>query len=356
TDMIRALSHEDYPALADLVGAVEVEAPTPTPGGLAHWIETMPRRGRFRGWVAEEHGRVVAAAWGYLEWSVSAEGAASLWTGVRPEARRRGIGSALFAAAEEHLLTSGARKLSAFALEHSDGERFLRARGFRRTRTSLVQRLDPSTADVSALAALEEAKRGEGFALVPLGAVADRPRELHALYAAASEAIPADDPEDDIRFDEFVSHLLGDPELTSEGSYVVLADGRPAALAFLLVNREAAAALNEMTGTLPDFRGRGLARLAKLATVRWARAQGIRELVTENDYENEAMRALNRSLGYRVTHVRAWLSRSADGEAGREASLTAAGAPRLGYARGTSQVERAYAHARPSAAKIADPA
>ncbi|MBD0317321.1 MAG: GNAT family N-acetyltransferase [Thermoleophilia bacterium] len=318
--MIRALSPVDYRALANLVGAVEVEEPTPTATGFAHWIETMPPRGRFRGWVAEEDGRLVGAAWGYLEWSVSAEGAASLWTGVLPEARRRGIGSTLFAAAEEHVLGSGARKLSAFALERSNGERFLRGRGFRRARTSLVQRLDPSTADVSALAPLEEAKRGEGFALVPLGAVADRTRELHALYVAASADMPADDPEDDIRFDEFVSHLLGDPELTPEGSYVVLADGRPAALAFLLVNREAAAALNEMTGTLPDFRGRGLARLAKLATVRWARAQGIRELVTENDYENEAMRALNKSLGYRVTHVRAWLSRSAEAEAGADAS------------------------------------
>jgi GNAT superfamily N-acetyltransferase len=314
--VIRLLAREDYAAVAKLVGVVEVEAPAPTPAGLAHWIESTPPRGRFRGWVAEEDGRIVGASWGYLDWSVSAGGGSVVWVGVLPEARRRGIGSALIGAAEEHALASGARKLDSKALERSEGELFLRTRGYRRARSTLVQRLDPSTADLKALGGLEEARRAEGFDLVPLGAVADRLDELHAVYAAASVDIPADNPEDDLRLDEFESHVLGDPELTPDGSYVVLAEGRPAALAFLLVNREAAAAYNEMTGTLPQFRGRGLARLAKLATVRWARAQGIRELVTENDYENAAMRGLNKSLGYRVSHVRAWLSRPADADAG----------------------------------------
>jgi RimJ/RimL family protein N-acetyltransferase len=54
-----------------------------------------------------------------------------------------------------------------------------------------------------------------------------------------------------------------------------------------------------MTGTLPQYRRRGLARLAKLGTIRWAAAGGADWILTGNDEENPAMRALNESLGYR---------------------------------------------------------
>jgi len=67
---------------------------------------------------------------------------------------------------------------------------------------------------------------------------------------------------------------------------------------------------SEMTGTLPGFRGRGLARLAKLRVLRGARDLGLTELVTENDAENEPILAVNRRLGYRVTHTRLSLVRA----------------------------------------------
>jgi RimJ/RimL family protein N-acetyltransferase len=52
------------------------------------------------------------------------------------------------------------------------------------------------------------------------------------------------------------------------------------------------------TGTLRAYRGRGLARAAKLATTQWAAANGVRQIVTDNDETNAAMLAINRSLGY----------------------------------------------------------
>ena len=52
-----------------------------------------------------------------------------------------------------------------------------------------------------------------------------------------------------------------------------------------------------MTGTLPEFRRRGLARLAKLATIRWAAENGVEWMLTANAEANTGMRALNESLG-----------------------------------------------------------
>ena len=53
------------------------------------------------------------------------------------------------------------------------------------------------------------------------------------------------------------------------------------------------------TGTLPQFRGRGLALAAKIATMRWAAVNGITEIVANNDDTNAGMLAVNRRLGYR---------------------------------------------------------
>jgi RimJ/RimL family protein N-acetyltransferase len=56
---------------------------------------------------------------------------------------------------------------------------------------------------------------------------------------------------------------------------------------------------NEYTGTLPSHRGRGLARSVKLASLRWAAAQGLTAVWTTNDETNAPMLAINDRLGYR---------------------------------------------------------
>jgi GNAT superfamily N-acetyltransferase len=287
------------------------EEEPPTAAGVRNWYETEPERAHFRAWVAEEDGQLVGFATAAFHWSMSTPGVAWHWTGVRPEARGRGIGSELFARAEEHLGKHGVRKLETFALEGSEGERFAARRGYRRTRTEFIQRLDLRTVDLAAIDALAEEKAREGFRLAPLEDVKNRIRDVHAIYAAASADIPADDPEDDVPFDDWERQDLGDPELTWEGSQLVLAGERPVALAFLLVNAEAGVAVNEMTGTLKEYRGRGLAKLAKLAAIRWAAEQGYREIGTGNDSENAPMLALNRSLGYEVKWRRAFFAKEA---------------------------------------------
>ncbi len=307
--MIRDLRPDDVAAVAALHPAVEPEWPPPTEAGLRHWLETHPERGRFRAWVADEQDRIAGFAFAHFHWTAGRPGIGWAWAGVHPDAQGRGLGGALAAVAEAHLLEHGAQKLETFALAGSAGERFAERRGFRRTRAELMQRLDPRELDLAAAERLERARAEEGFRVVPLAAVTERRPELHALYAAAAADIPADDPDVDLRLEDWERHELGDPELSWEASVVVLEGDRPVALAFVLLNRATAVAANAMTGTLPGFRGRGLARLAKLVTLRWAAENGVREVATANDADNAGMLALNRSLGYRVTHVRAVLAR-----------------------------------------------
>jgi GNAT superfamily N-acetyltransferase len=288
------------PSDAAAVSAVlhEEDPPHPvTAEGVIHWRDAQPERARPRMWVWEEGGRLVGWAEARIRWTTRVQDVGDLWAYVTPSERGRGIGAALFAETEEYLLGVGAKILESWTYT-SGGAALLEGRGFRPTGTEQISVLDPRRVDLSGLEELEAEKTAEGFRLVPLGEVLDRVEELHRLYAAASMDVPEYFREDDVRLDEWRHETLEHPQLSREGSAIVLHGEQPVALALLEVDEPAGVAANEMTGTLPAFRRRGLARLAKLATIRWAAERGIGAVQTGNSHENPGILALNRSLGY----------------------------------------------------------
>ena len=302
--MIRAYRPEDAAALADLLAELEPEEGRSTAIGLQHWIESQPERAALKIWLLEEDGRLGGMAYAGTNWTSSAGDTSWLWAGVHERLRGHGRGAGLFDRAEAHAASFRPRAIDTWAFEGTAGEAFAVARGFEPSRRELVQRLDLAQLEIPGFEA------PEGFEAVPLRAVREQEQALHELYVAVMQDVPADEPEDYLPFPEFVHHVLGDPELDPDASTVIVHDGRPVALALLRVQAELGVAESEMTGTLPEFRGRGLARLAKLRVLREARALGLRELITENDAENAPILAVNRRLGYVVTHTRLSLVRA----------------------------------------------
>jgi GNAT superfamily N-acetyltransferase len=310
--MIRSFRDDDADGVARLLRSA-LETPwVITESDVLHWHDVPPRAQRAA-WVAVEDGEI--AGWGDAQarWEVSEEGVCELWAAVRPEQRRRGVGSELFELAWEHLVGIGARVVESWA-EEDDGKRFLRRRGFEEVRQERISAVDPREVDLSRLPELEATKRAENFRVVPLAETLDRAQELFAVYMAGEADSPGTFAEDNIAFEEWERETLGMPSLDPEGSFVVLHGDRPVAIAWLEVDRDGKRANNEMTATVRDFRRRGLARLAKLASIRWAAEQGITSLLTGNDRENPGMLALNNSLGYRTYVMRGMFMRKVSGE------------------------------------------
>jgi GNAT superfamily N-acetyltransferase len=270
-----------------------------TPEGVLHWNRAQPERAQARSWVAVDGDRI--AGWGRarLRWSTSAEGISDVWVYVAPPSRGRGLGSALFELAERHAHEIDARSVNSWAY-HDSGRAFLEARGFRASGGERISRLEPANADISALGRLEDQHAAQGFELAPLAEVRHCVEDLHRVYAAASADVPQEFREDDVRLEEWRRETLAHPQLSDEGSFVVLGREGVVALAFVELDESATMAANEMTGTLPEFRRRGLARLVKLATIRWASEHRISAMLTSNAEENVAVVALNESLGYRL--------------------------------------------------------
>jgi GNAT superfamily N-acetyltransferase len=295
--MIRDFRTED----AEGVSAILHEEQIPqavTPAGILHWRDSQPAHARARLWVAEEDGRIVGWSEARLRWTTSAADVGDLWGFVVPSERGRGLGTALYEHAAGHLQDVGARAIETWTYTPA-GEKLLVERGFRAEAAERISVLRLAEADTSILATLEPEKAAEGFRVVPLREVVNRVEEIHRVYAAAAADIPDHFPEDNVHVEEWRRETLEHPQLSRDGSFMILSGEQPVALAFLEVDEPARIAANELTGTLPEFRRRGLARLAKLSSIRWAAEQGFDTMVTGNAETNKAMLGLNESLGYR---------------------------------------------------------
>ena len=279
--LIRELETADLPSLTTLVRSL-LPTMVVSERGLDH------TRKSTRWWVVDEAGELAGAG--------RAGRFGRCWVGVGPAARNRGIGAALARHVENALRERGHVEATAWT-DDDDGARFAEHHGFREARRKPVSVIRLDTTELQPLVL------PEGVTLVPLVDLADRLRELHELAMLAHRDDPADPLDSEQSFEEWLRDDLGVPDLDYHGSVVAVIDDRLAALAFV-ASDGVARAENEFTGTHPDYRGRGLATLAKLSTLHWACARGIREIWTGNDSENAPMLAINRKLGYQPAGVR----------------------------------------------------
>ena len=281
-----------------------------TAAHLVHRERSEPDRAQRRSWLALENGEVVGFATSALKWDEPGA-VGRFWLGVRPDRRKAGIGAELYDLAERHVRVVGVQRLTVEIDDDPEGRPFVEARGFNPISAEIVSSLDPCLTDLGELDGLLAESSAAGFELATLQALAGRREDLAAFYEAAGAWPPGGGEADRITAEELWRYIFERPDLSWDGSFVVLDQrGRLVSLASLVVDPERGRAENDWTATLPELRGRRLALLAKLASIRWAREAGIREIVTANDEDNVPMLTLNRRLGYRRLYAQVELART----------------------------------------------
>ncbi len=289
---IRPYRSDDAEAAAALIGDSFPQPSAITPGAVEHWIGSAPERSQTRAWVAYEGARLVGWADAQLRWSIAEEGITELWVAVRPDRRGVGIGRQLYALGERHVLALDARRIESFAREDEpEAIAFAERRGFAETRRERTWALALTTATP------QPPRAPAGFRIARLGELRQQERDLFELYDSAHSDMPSDHTLQ-LEFEEWKRETLENPELDLELSSIVMAGDRPVAFAWLTSDRATRRASHEMTGTHRDFRGRGLARVAKEAVIQWAVEADLEYLITSNDGTNDAMLGLNERLGY----------------------------------------------------------
>jgi GNAT superfamily N-acetyltransferase len=224
--------------------------------------------------------------------------------GVDPSHRRRGLGTELANAIDRFARECQLERILLAIHEHdlpASGQ-FLQRRGCTELgrRYQLVQ--DPAAVDLSELPPLLARLASKGIETVAFSEI-DSPenrRQLWRVVCAIERDVPSRPQWDDPDFEAFEQdwfsssvRLAGPPFVARDrGEIVGLTD---------LVRRPSTRdrAHVGLTGVLPAYRRRGIARTLKLLSTRYARGHGFIQVSTTNDDANTGMLALNRELGFR---------------------------------------------------------
>ncbi len=287
--MIREGTLADAAGVAELLSLVTPEFLS-TEASVRHMWSTDSPASRRRWWCVEDEGAIVG--WASLGFVVetSEEGVGWVAVSVHPQHRGRGLGSMLLEEALEHAATIEARKLHAWSRADDATVAFVRAHGFEQTNSSDLLVLDPR--------AVSAPEPPPGIELLPFAAFVDDPSPIHRVDELSMIDEPGEITFDDVPYDYWLGHFWANPLLDHDASMVAIVDGTPAAVTSILVDRESGRATNNGTGTLPEYRGRGLAMLAKRASLTRAAELGVTAVYTGNDVTNAPMQAINRKLGY----------------------------------------------------------
>ncbi|MFI6349284.1 GNAT family N-acetyltransferase [Streptomyces sp. NPDC050560] len=262
--------------------------------------------------VAEEAGEIIGTAQVAVAHESPRPGIGTANVYTHPGREGRGAGLGLLRAAERLLAGLGVTRVYAWVPDEPRHRAFAARRGYRPSRSAHFLRLDLTAA------ALPERPLPPGVSLCTAADFAADPRPLFDLDAATVRDEPGDVASE---FDDYAHWLTGTwrhPLLDRGLTSVAVAGGRPVAFSVAYTDG-AGRYLSAMTGTLREFRGRGLAALAKADSLRRARDAGCTEAYTGNDAQNAPMLAVNARLGYRVTATEVRHVRELTADSGPEA-------------------------------------
>jgi mycothiol synthase len=207
---------------------------------------------------------------------------------VLEEHRRHGVGRELVRALAEHGRGLGRDGVNAFVDAGDESAlAFVRSYG--------LDEVDYQLEQVRVVGEEPPADAPDGIELVSL----DGRREelLQAVWPVAKEGY-ADMPLPGAVSYPFATWMR-DEATRPDGSFVAYENGRPVGYAGLMEHANGSAvAEHGLTVVCRDRRGRGIARALKRAQLHWASISGVVELITWTQKGNEAMQALNASLGY----------------------------------------------------------
>jgi mycothiol synthase len=231
-----------------------------TPADLRAWLSSVDLG--QNSWVAEENGRPVAFGWilrrGDLATGVGA---------IDPEARGRGLGSALLDQIERRARETGAQRLQQVVLVgDAGGPGLLESRGFREVRRfyEMAIELDGS---------LPEPVVADGYTLESF-----REEEAREYFAAEDEAFHDHWEHHPRPFDEWWKENRNQPEYDPTFWFVSrAADGEIAATARNYPNRNGGSWVDAL-GVRRPHRGRGLAKALLLHTFAESQRRGMNRI------------------------------------------------------------------------------
>jgi GNAT superfamily N-acetyltransferase len=213
---------------------------------------------------------------------------------VLPEARRRGAGTALYAAVSEWAAGHDLTEIETRTAGDDDASiAFALHRGFREHSRETGLELDLRAS------ALPPAEPPPGIEITTLAARPDAGPGVYDVSMEANPDVPGHEDFTPPPRESWLAHHLVEPQTPAEAIFLAVAGNEVVGYAKLRLDPTPGSATHAMTGVKRAWRRRGIASALKSAQIAWAKEQGLQRLVTTNELRNNAMLRVNERLGYR---------------------------------------------------------
>lgn len=299
--MVRAQSPEDYPAIAALEHAV-LGFPISPADVEQQATDVNPQ---FTAVVAELDGRLVGRAVAGMMHRYTPAGDLRCSVIVAPDARGRGVGTALWNELQPALQERRPVHLRANGNGSDPASvAWAERRGFRVSHRHLFQALDLTSFDVSPWSARLAELEAAGYRFVPFAQLRSPSAEamMHRLDHEFSRATPAPEECTYLDFDAWRVWAFDSEGAFPEGWMVLLTpNGDWAGYTFMQRERAGGDVAHIfLTGVTEGYRGKGLSVPLKVAAAVNAARLGIVRMTTLNHVANAPIVAANRTIGFRV--------------------------------------------------------
>ena len=242
--------------------------------------------------IAVEDGKVVGYGNVYLPAPEEAAPRLRVTVQVPPAERGRGIGTAVFEAITRAATDAGAGGLLIVVADDDDSKRFAATHGF-----TLSRQMSHARAGLNQVP--EPAAVPDGLRLATFDEV--DPRRIWAAWGAVADGDPSGLSHTPA-YDDWFATDWNHPDLRRDLSIALLAeDGVVVSFVSTTADPERRVIWSNLTGTIPAYRGRGLAKVVKSAALNRSRDAGFVTAFTGNDSNNVPMLAVNRWFGYQPT-------------------------------------------------------
>lgn len=292
---------EDYQHAVDIVNSVWVEYPNT----VDEWKESDEKRSKKVKWgrfFAEVEGRPVGIARYSQSLWVNHPGKLWMDISVRPEFRKRGIGTALWQHLRQQTEQFDPLRLYTNTREDfTDSVRFVQKLGFTERMREWESRLDPASVPLADWVRYPQRMAEQGIEIKTVAELASDPnrdRKLYELEWAIDQDIPSPEPPTKVPFEEF-QKVWERTNLLTDGWFVAIDNGEYVGMSNLWLSQAARNILyTGLTGVVRSYRKRGVATALKLRAIEYAREKGVGEVRTWNESNNQGMLDINVRLGF----------------------------------------------------------
>ncbi len=224
-----------------------------------------------------------------------------VWVAVVAAHRQKGIGRLLLQDALEQASALGFTELtSRVDASHIAANAFCERFNFKPFVHAVNLALDLTDWDASLLTASLDKTQQAGIQFVTFAEVGDNAENRQRLYLlnkTLSATIPRDQPQEFIDFETYVQRRLSSKTMPHDGIFIALDNHEWIGMSQMSLEQDFA--FSQMTGVLPQYRGRGIAQALKHLSIRFAQHNNYTLIWTFNDVGNQPMITVNEHAGFR---------------------------------------------------------